>query len=201
MATSLNPAVSRVSYPRWFLHLGAHVFGVAAGALVAFLVLASFAAGIEAVAGRELWILAGAAVVALAVARDLGAKTPVPYRDVQVPQVLRYLLRPALLAFTYGAQLGVGFLTRYTYSTHTAVLVALPLVVGDPLLVLGSILAFALGKGVVLLASVGTSTDEGPFSIAGRPRWRINGLRLIKLANAATAATLVVTALHVGGVF
>ena len=108
------------------LAAGVYASGVAVGAALAFVVVASLAAAVEAFGGRRLWIGAGVVVVALAVARDLGVNAPVPYRNVQVPQVLRYLLPPGLLAFTYGTQLGVGFLTRFTYSTHTALMVALP---------------------------------------------------------------------------
>jgi hypothetical protein len=77
-------------------------------------------------------------------------------------------------------------------------MVALPLVVGDPLLVAASITAFALGKSVVLLASVGTPADEGPFG--GRSAWS-DRLRLLKLANAVAAAAVITTALHEGGAF
>src|SRR2546421_343584 len=48
------------------------------------------------------------------------------------------------------------------------------------------------------LASVGTPADEGPFG--GRSAWG-DRLRLLKLANAVAAATVITTALHEGGVF
>jgi hypothetical protein len=198
MATSITPAVRRGGHGGPLLVAGAYASGVAVGAALAFVVVASLAIAVEAFGGRSLWIGVAVVVVALAVARDLGVNAPVPYRNVQVPQVLRYLLPPELLAFTYGTQLGAGFLTRFTYSTHTALMVALPLVVGDPVLVVASIAAFALGKGVVLLASVGTTADEGPFG--GRSAWA-HRLRVLKLANAVAAATVVTTALHEGGVF
>jgi hypothetical protein len=84
---------------------------------------------------------------------------PVPYRNVQVPQVLRYLLPPSLLALAFGAQLGTGFLTRYTYSTHTAAMLLLPLAINDPAVIVMTVVAFALGKGLVVIASAGTTSD------------------------------------------
>jgi hypothetical protein len=129
-------------------------------------------------------------VTGLAMAKDAGLRVPVPYRPVQVPQVLRYVLSPTLLAWTYGAHLGAGFLTRYTYSTHTAVMLSLPLFVEMPLLVFGSLLAFAVGKSVALLASLGTD-DTG---IA-----QASGFSLIRLVSIATSASILATAISRGG--
>jgi hypothetical protein len=197
MATTINPAVSRATYLRWFGHVGAFTAGVAGGASLALVTLASVAAA----AGERLWIVVGAALVVLAVARDLGANTPVPYRDVQVPQVLRYLLAPGPLALVYGTQLGIAFLTRYTYSTHLAVMVALPLVLVDVRLAAGVILAFAVGKTVVILAFARMSSDDVPRAVDRHPTWRTGGLRLLRAANAFVSTIIVVTALHEGGVF
>lgn len=201
MATTISPAVSRVADRQWISYVGAHGFGVMVGASLAFVVLASFAAGTEAMGGLFLWALIGASVVLLAVMRDVGLNVPVPYRNVQVPQVLRYLLPHSSLFAVYGVQLGLGFLTRYTYSTHTAVMVALPLVVASPLLVLGSIFALAVGKSLVLLAAVGTSADEGPFEGRGGARTSAGGVRLMRYTNVLLAVALTATTLHQGGVF
>src|SRR5881227_3762278 len=151
-STGLNPAVSGARYRRWLGHLILYVVAVAIGAAAAAFVLVILATGMERIGGKIAWVVLAAPVIALAVARDLGARTPVPYRNVQVPQVLRYLLPPSALAVAYGAQLGTGFLTRYTYSTHTAAMLLLPLATHDPVVIALTIAALAIGKGVVVVA-------------------------------------------------
>jgi hypothetical protein len=199
-STALNPAVSRAGYRRWFGHLAIYVLAVALGAALTWLVVATFATGVEKVGGEITWACAAAVVIALAIARDLGVDTPVPYRNVQVPQVLRYLLPPSLLALSYGAQLGTGFLTRYTYSTHTAAMLLLPFAINDPLVVAMTLAGLALGKGIVVVASVGTTSDEGAGAIDVRLRWRRRGLQIMRSVNAGVAALLVVLSLSLGGV-
>lgn len=199
-STALNPAVSRAGYRRWLGHLSLYVLAVALGGLATWFVVVILATGFERVGGEIGWVCTAAAIVSLAIARDLGAGTPVPYRNVQVPQVLRYLLPPSLLALAYGAQLGTGFLTRYTYSTHTATMLLLPLAINDPAVIAMTVGALALGKGVVVVSSVGTTSDEGPQGIDRRLRWRPRGLRIMRAVNAGAAALLVVSALLSGGV-
>jgi hypothetical protein len=199
-STSLNPAVSRAGYRRWLGHLSVYVVAVAFGAASTAFFLVIVATGVERIGGKIAWVSVAAAVIALAVARDLGARTPVPYRNVQVPQVLRYLLPPSLLALAYGTQLGTGFLTRYTYSTHTAAMLLLPLATNDPAVIAMTVAALALGKGLVVIASAGTTSDEGAEAIDVRLRWRPRGLQIMRTVNAGTAALLVLSSLSSGGV-
>lgn len=200
MAMTINPAVSRMSTFRWLLHLGSFVLGVAVGATLAFVAVVTLAAGLQAGGGRAAWAVVACLVIALAIARDLGIQTPVPYRDVQVPQVLRYLLPPSFVALSYGTHLGFGFLTRFTYSSHAAFMLALPLFVRDPLVVAAAILFFAAGKAVVVVAFHG-QTGEQITEIRDRhPTWGTRGRQGIRLANALVSALIIVTALRVGGV-
>jgi hypothetical protein len=199
-STSLNPAVSRAGYRRWLGHLTVYVLAVALGAAATTFVLVVLSTGVERIGGKIAWFSVAAPVVALAVTRDLGARTPVPYRNVQVPQVLRYLLPPSLLALAYGAHLGTGFLTRYTYSTHTAAMLLLPLATNNPALIVMTIAALALGKGLVVIASAGTTSDEGAEGIDVRLRWRPRGLQIMRCVNAGAAALLVLSSLSSGGV-
>lgn len=200
-STGLNPAVSGARYSRWLGHLAVYVAAVALGAAATAFVLVVLETGVDRVGGGKVaWLAVAAPLVILAIARDLGAHAPVPYRNVQVPQVLRYLLSPTLLALAYGAQLGTGFLTRFTYSTHTAAILLLPLAIDNPGVVALTVAALALGKGVVVAASAGTISDQGPEGIDARLRWRPRGLRIMRAANAAVAALLLASCLTTGGV-
>jgi hypothetical protein len=200
MATTINPAVSRVTAAQWFLHLGLFVFGLAVGATVACVAVVAVAAGVEAVAGLAAWAVVAALVIAVAVARDLGVNAPVPYRDVQVPQVLRYLVPPSLLALAFGAHLGTGFLTRFTYSSHTAFMVTLPLVITDPLVVATTILLFAAGKAMVLVAFHRRSPEEVALISERHPGWATYGRQAMRLANGSFSALVLLSALRLGGV-
>lgn len=178
--------------------MAAYAVGVAAGASLALIVITTLALAVQAVAGRGLWAAIAAVVITLALLRDVGVNAPVPYRAVQVPQVLRYLLRPSALAFAFGAQLGAGFLTRYTYSTHTAFVMALPLALAHTWVAPMAISVYAVGKALVLVAAVGTSLDEGPVSVA-RARWRTARLRLLRYANVAVTASVLLMVVRLGG--
>src|SRR5207244_13644578 len=100
----------------------------------------------------------------------------------------------------YGAQLGTGFLTRYTYSTHTAAMLLVPLAANDPAVIAVTVAALALGKGLVVIASAGTTTDDGAGAIDVRLRWRPRGLQIMRSVNAGAAALLVLSSLSTGGV-
>jgi hypothetical protein len=182
-STTLNPTVSRVGYWHWLFHLLIYAVSLAIGASVAFMVIMVLASGADGVLGSNGWYAVAIPIVALAIGRDLGFRTPVPYRNVQVPQVLRYLMPPSFLAVAYGTQLGTGFLTRYTYSSHTAAMLFLPFVARDNArLIPVAIGVFALGKTIVVIAGAGTSSDEGPLGIDQRLRWRRRGLLLTRQA-------------------
>jgi hypothetical protein len=194
-STPLNPAVSGASNLRWAGHMGLYLGAVFAGGAATAFVLVVMATGVERIGGRLAWVAIAVAVIALAIGRDLGFNLPVPYRNVQVPQVLRYLLRPSLLAIAYGGQLGLGFATRYTYSTHTAVMLLLPLGLRDPALLGYALFALALGKSVVVMAAAGTTTDDGPRAIDTRLRWRPRGVLTLRIASAAMALLLIISSL------
>jgi hypothetical protein len=191
--------VSGASKINWLAHIALYLVGIAAGATATTFVLTVIATGVEQFGGRLAWLAIATIIIALAIGRDLGVNAPVPYRNVQVPQVLRYLLPPSLLAIAYGGQLGLGFLTRYTYSTHTAAMLLLPLALPDPILMALTVLALGAGKSVVVIVTAGTTSDEGPRAIDARLRWRPNGIRALRAMSAAAALLLIVSAFSMQG--
>jgi hypothetical protein len=96
------------------------------------------------------------------------------------------MVPPGVTATAYGAQLGTGFFTRFTYSTHTA-FVALLASQGSPVVVGGAVLTFALAKSVVVLSSPAGRT-YAEFEPRLLRRHRLRGTTTLRLANALLAA-------------
>ena len=146
MAMTFTPAVCGGRQFRFWLH----VFLFWAGAMIG--AVATGLAAYGAVQQLRLVLphgaVAGVAVglMGVCIARDLGARVWVPYRKQQVPEWLRKMVPTSVSAFAYGAMIGLGFATRYTYSAHSA------MVVGAAFLNLPAIIAlaatFAAGKSV-----------------------------------------------------
>lgn len=184
MALTINPAVSGVSYRRWVLHVGLFSVGVGFGALITYAVARGLYVALVAISPAA-WLAVALPLVGLAVLRDLGLPVPVPYPSWQVPEWLRRMLPPGPTAVAYGSQLGTGFLTRFTYSTHAA-FVALLAPQSSPSVVAVAVLAFALSKTIVVVTSLaGASYPEAERRVLYRHRRR--GQRALRLANAALA--------------
>lgn len=179
---TINPAVSRVRYTRWAIHVGLFAVGTAAGAVASYAVARGLY-DLVAIASATTWLVITLPVLALAALRDLGVPAPVPYPGRrQVPEWLRRAVPPGLAAITYGAQLGTGFLTRFTYSTHTA-FVALLASQSSSQVVGAGVLAFAFSKSVVLLTALaGTSYREFDRNVLQRHTNRSH--QALRLANA-----------------
>lgn len=194
MALTINPAVSRVSYRRWTVHVGLFVVGIGSGALLTY-GLARALYALATIVSPAGWLAIALPVIGLAALRDLGVEAPIPYPERrQVPEWLRRVLPPSLTALVYGGQLGTGFLTRFTFSTHTA-FVALLATQSSTTIVGGAVLAFALAKSIVVWASLGgRSYPEFERRLLRRHRRR--GQKTLRLANAAlvlaTAAVLII---------
>jgi hypothetical protein len=186
MALTINPAVSGTRR-RWLLHGFGFLVGAFLGALVALLVMLIAVYGASTVLPRTVVIGAAVAVITWAVLHDLGLPLPLPYRRRQVPEWLRNALPPGVVATSFGFQLGVGFLTLFTYSTHLAVLVALPFLssLGSMVIVVA---IFALGKSLVLVAMGGTSTDE----FTSRFEWGRARMCALRLTTAGASALVAV---------
>lgn len=199
MGATINSAVSRVSHRKWAAHVAGYVLGLFAGAAVAVLVISLLAQAVDQATRLSAWLVIAVVVISAAIAYDLGIRVPLPYRDVQVPDNLRYIAPPGAVALLYGLHLGTGFLTRYTYSTHTAFMLAFPLAL-RPDVIPVAIVAFAVGKSLIVIAAAGTSVDaEGRSALHRRFIWRPGGLRALRLMNAAVATAIVITAVHTGG--
>ncbi len=185
MAFTINPAVSRVGYRRWIIHVGLFALGVGLGALLTYCIARGLYAALATISPAA-WLAVALPLVALAALRDLGVRTPVPYpARRQVPEWLRRMLPPGLTAIAYGGQLGTGFLTRFTYSTHIA-FVALLASQSSTTVVGASVLAFALSKSIVVVSSLaGDSYPEFERRLLYRHRAR--GQATLRAANAALA--------------
>lgn len=185
MAMTINPAVSRVGYRRWTLHVGLFVTGAAGGALLTYAV-AHAAYRLLVTASPAAWLLVALPVVALAALRDLGVNAPVPYpRGRQVPAWLRRMVAPGVAALAYGVQLGAGFLTNFTYSTHTA-FVALLATQAQVSVVGVGVLAFALCKSIVLFTSL-APRSEHRFQERFQDRLPRHGRGVLRVVSAAFA--------------
>jgi hypothetical protein len=201
MATTINPAVSGASYRRWSFHVVLYTIGVAVGALLSYGVVYALYSAITYSLPRWAWLAAAAPFLAVVVLRDLGAHVRVPYPErTQVPEWLRHVLPPALVALAYGGELGVGFLTRFTYSTHLAFVVALPLA-GSTTTVAALALVFAAAKTIVVVTSLGgRSYGEFERRILLRQASTTSKQYVLRFANAAlTTSSIAVFAVVVSG--
>jgi hypothetical protein len=181
MALTINPAVSG-GRRRWVSHSAVFGGGVFVGAF--FVLLGSLA---------TLTVLQGFALASIAwvALRDVGLRVPVPYRSSQVPEHFREQLPPSIVAAAFGTMLGTGLLTRFTYSLHFAVLVAIGLI-GSTSLIVYAAIALAVGKSVVLLVAASTTkpSDILPRFRTGRLEHRL--LRaMLGLASISIAILLI----------
>jgi hypothetical protein len=160
MALTITPAVSR---RRQLQQARAgYVSGLVTGASASILGAVILVNAINLVVGRVLTILMACCVVVLAILRDLGLPTWVPYPDRQVREDLRDLLPPFAFGMDYGLELGFGFATRYTNAAHTAYALLMPIA----LLLLGvqglivALILFVVGKSLPLLGGAGASNFD-----------------------------------------
>lgn len=190
MALTINPAVSRVRYRRWTFHVGLFAFGVASGAVITYAIARALYALIAAVS-PVAWLALALPLVGLAALRDVGLPAPIPYPSHrQVPEWLRRVLPPGMTAIAYGGQLGTGFLTRFTYSTHTA-FVALLATQSSPAVVGTAVLAFAVSKSIVVVSSP-TGSSYAEFEQRILRRHRIRGQTILRSANVALTLAVAV---------
>jgi hypothetical protein len=190
MAMTINPAVGRVPYKRWLAHVAFFAAGVSAGAFGVYFAIHGVARLLASVSPIA-WLVVAVPILTLAALRDLGAPAPVPYRNgTQVPEWLRRVLPPGAAATVYGGQLGAGFFTSFTYSTHTA-FVALLATQAQLGWVSLAIVTFACGKSIVLFTSVAPKADV-KFQDRFERRLPSHGFGILRLANAALASVTAV---------
>jgi hypothetical protein len=186
MALTINPAVSGTR-KRWLSHSASFFLGALVGGLLALLVILAVFASLRLVLPRHWLAVTIALPIGWAVLHDLGVPLPLPYRRQQVPEGLRGVLPTGGVAFVYGLQLGVGFLTFFTYSVQLAFLFALPFLDAGWQM-FSAVGLFALGKTIVLAAAVGAPDVE---SIPNRFRSSRARVRILRLTTGATSAALV----------
>lgn len=185
MALTINPAVSGVGRRRWILHVGLFALGVSSGALVTYAVVRGVYALVAAISPAA-WLAIALPLIGIAALRDLGLPVPVPYPERrQVPEWLRHVLSPSLTAIAYGGQLGTGFLTRFTYSTHIAFVALLASQSSIAVVVVG-VLTFAVAKSIVVLSSL-AGNSYGDFEQQLLHRHRMRGQTILGASNAGVA--------------
>lgn len=158
MVLTINPAVSRTKgalLAQAFAFLSGSILGGLTSLLVGLIVLRS----LQGTIGSPILTGIVCGAVILAILRDFGLPVWLPYRERQVPEGLRELLPAPVVAAEFGFELGVGFLTLFTYSVHLAVVLALPLLDSTTKMLAGVIL-FSLGRTLVLLVGLDAQDPE-----------------------------------------
>jgi len=189
MALTINPAVSGTRR-RWVLNSFGFTVGAFVGAMVSLLLMLVGVVTLSVLISRGVIVVIAVCIISWAILHDLGVPLPLPYRRQQVPEWLRNVLPPGVVATAFGFQLGIGFLTLFTYSTQLAFLIALPFLSS-----LGAMIAvvamFALGKAIVLFATIDSfSTEE----LTSRFRWGRTRMLVLRITTAG-ASTLIAVAL------
>jgi hypothetical protein len=165
----------------------AYLFGTGCGAFSTYVVLRGI---VEAVAPANTGAFAVLVLVSIwAVLRDaLGRAIPVPYLNRQVPEWFRSVLPLQATGFAFGGLLGLGFVTKFTYGLHMAVMVGLALYV-PPLSALVAIVSHSLFRLVNTLVTYPTPHELAEvFSRWSRRRW------LLRLWSAASTSALLLAA-------
>jgi hypothetical protein len=188
MAVTVNPAVSGTRR-NWALHVFGFFIGAFGGALVSLLAMLLVVVTLSSLISGTLVVAIAIVVIAWAALHDLGFPLPLPYRRQQVPEGLRSVLPTGIVATVFGFQLGIGFLTLFTYSTQLAMLVALPFLPSAGAMI--SVVAiFAFGKALVLAATVGAASTE---ELVSRFRWGKRRMRALRITTAAASILLAAT--------
>lgn len=154
MALTLGPAVSRPTDR--VVSRVTYGIGMFAGAIMAYAVIALAETALAQI-NKAAVVLAVVLFVASAILRDLGVGTPVPYTNLQVAEWLRDLLPLWGVGLAFGWLLGLGFVTKFTYSAHTALLLTMPLVLSVQAAV--AVLAVWV-SGRVIVTFVGNAHDD-----------------------------------------
>jgi hypothetical protein len=186
MALTIAPAVSGTRDR--FIREGTIFFaGVVVGGCVALAGALILMGIVTAIGGSGAAHMVAAALICWAILGDLGLRIWMPYRRGQVPESFRSSLPRMATAAAFGFLLGLGFATFFTYSVHTAMLLALPFTQQAPL-AFGCLCLFAAGKCMPLIASIGAEdTDQ----IGSRFIWWRTGMQTMRLTTAAASAACV----------
>lgn len=189
MALTINPAVSGTNARTW-LQTACFAAGVVIGSSLSAIAVLLLGNALVTVVG-PIWVSrALAAVLVWGVVHDLGVPLPMPYRPRQVPERLRDYLPGEVVAAYFGLELGIGFVTLFTYAAQAAFLPTF-LFLQSTTQVASVIAVFALAKSLVVLGGRGVeSLDE----VTPRFRWSRAEDWALRSASAA-ATTLVVLAL------
>ncbi len=158
-----------------------------ASTVASFLVIGAVWAALsvaESLVGQTPTVIIAAAVVIYFAAKDLGLPLRVPYRKAQLPLWVRDHFSSRTTFAVFGAMLGAGFLTPYTTSLHTTLVVG-GAVSGRWTVIAAGAGAFAVGKAIVLLAA--PPRQAGPDDLSRFDELFPIGARSVRLIPAAAA--------------
>jgi hypothetical protein len=168
-----------------------HLAGLVLGSTVLALALAGIGA-LAPLPRRELVIAVGGAASLAGLASLASRSLPVLSSAAQVPEAWRHTLCPAQYAFAYGTGLGLGVFTRIpSWSYH--LLLALILVLGDPVLALLAAPTYALARGVPVILAAG-SRRPGHAVVEAMAGWRGAAFRLDAALTLVVGVGLIVVA-------
>lgn len=177
MVSTITPMVHGGSRKRWLGSLGVHILGGALGGAAAVTVLSLLLRWVLPSPGVRHWV-AWVLVVILFMGElfmgEAGFRKVIPSPHRQVSKRTRERLGPDLTAFLYGAELGVGFITRVPYSVTYAALTGAALVLPPSL---GAIVGMAFGaaRGSSVWPAVnGTTLERLELASSRRFRWAVS---------------------------
>ena len=195
MVETITPVVHGGSRTRWGISLALHAMGAVAAAAI----VGSLLAGAGALLGAPWGVPGGVLVAAAAtlyLARELGARVPVPQLRRQVPDWWRTFFPPHVAAFLYGLGLGPGFLTYLGHGTLIVVSVA-AFASGRPMLGAAVLAPFGLARGLGPILAFGVRSPNDAAALverldrsASRPRWRVANALALSAVLGATVLEL-----------
>jgi hypothetical protein len=192
MVETITPVVHG-GRARWIRAVALHVLGAGVTAALFGAILGGLGSLLGAPWGRAgaIGVAAVALVYALGELPRVGVAVPQLRR--QVPDWWRTYFGPSLVAFLYGAGLGVGFLTFLAHGT-LAVVAAAAIAIGEPgwgAVIVGAF-GVARGAAIVVAGSI-TTGDDGATVLdrlvarSDRSRRGANGAALVVIAAVAIA--------------
>ncbi len=161
MALTFGPAVSRTRQAHVIRAI--HGLSMLVGAVMTYAILAL---AVKALSGIDRWVAVSMVVslAVLALLRDLGIPSPVPYVNLQVAEWLRDVLPTWGVAAAFGWLLGLGFATKFTYGVHTILVAAVALLLAPG----PAVGVLAVWVGARLLVTFIGSEAEGLAGMCAR---------------------------------
>lgn len=188
MVLTINPAVSGGTR-KWLIDSLMFFAGAFVGGLTSIVAVALLTHALSVVVSGKIVFVIAVALALAGMSRDLGLPIPLPYRPQQVPEEWRTFLPTSVVAVAFGAMLGFGFITLFTFYAHLAAMTLVPFV--SPLVALGMAAALALGKTMSLVLALGTTTLQDVEDRVERAPARRSLLRLTSAVLSAVTVLVI----------